>query len=113
MKKKYEFTGKEKKFANGASVRRIRALRNIPAYDVKVGDIGGFLESEDNLSHSGKAWVAGNAIVCGDARVGGNAWVGGKARVWGDAEICGNAWIFGGARLGFHTKVSGSTKVGF
>jgi len=113
MKKKYEFTGKEKKFSNGAAVRRIRALQNIPAYGVKAGDIGGFLESDDNLSHSGKAWVAGDAIVCGDARVSDNAWVGGKARVWGDAEISGNAWIFGGAMLGYNTKVSGNTKVGF
>ena len=113
MKKKYEFTGKEKKFSNGATVRRIRALRNIPAYDVKVGDISGFLESDENLSHSGKAWVAGNAIVCGDARVSSNAIVCGKARVWGDAKISGNAWVFGGARLGFNTRVSGDTKVGF
>ena len=113
MKKKYEFTGKEKKFSNGATVRRIRALKNIPRYGVKVGDIGGFLASDDNLSHKGNSWVAGNAVVCGDARVSGNAWVGGKARVWGNAKISGNAWVFGGARLGFNTRVSGDTKVGF
>jgi carbonic anhydrase/acetyltransferase-like protein (isoleucine patch superfamily) len=110
--KKYEFTGKVRKFTNGISVRRVRALIDIPRYGIKAGDIGGFLESESNLSHDGESWVGGNAIVCGDVKVCGNAWVGDNARVWGDAEISGNACVFHGARLGFNTKISGDSEVG-
>jgi hypothetical protein len=112
-RKKYEFIGRAKKFSNGVTVRRIRALRNIPYHHVKKGDIGGFLESEKNLSHFGSAWVDGDAIVCGDANVRGSSWVGGKARIWGNAEVYGCAWVFGGAKLGWNTKVSGNTRVGF
>jgi hypothetical protein len=110
--KKYEFTGKVRKFTNGVSVRRIRALIDIPHFGVKTGDIGGFLESDSNLSHSGEAWVGWDAIVCGDAKVSDNAWVGDNARVWGNAEISGGAYIFGDVRLGFNTRISGDTAVG-
>jgi hypothetical protein len=111
-RKKYEFTGKVRKFTNGVSVRRIRALIDIPRFDIKAGDIGGVLESESNLSHDGEAWVGWDAIVCGDANVSGNAWVGDNARVWGNAEISDGAYIFGDVRLGFNTRISGNTSVG-
>ena len=84
---KYEFTGETKKvglFGN-IIVRRIRAT--IAFGVVKAGDLGGWIEKEENLSQEGDAWV------CGDARVYGNAWVYGNARVYGDARVCGDAWV--------------------
>ncbi len=54
---------------------------------VEVGDLGGWIEKEENLSHEGKAWVWGNAKVCGDAEVWGNAEVCGDAEVWGNAKV--------------------------
>ena len=53
--KKYEFTD-ETKIINGTVLRRIRAVRDIPEYGVRVGLIGGFLQSERNLSHDCPAW---------------------------------------------------------
>ena len=38
---------------------RIRALRSFG--DIKAGDLGGFIENERNLSHTGSAWVRGEA----------------------------------------------------
>jgi len=67
----------------------IRALRSFG--NVSKGDIGGWVESEDNLSQDGNAWVSGNA------RVSGNAWVSGGARVSGDARVYGGAWVSGNA----------------
>jgi hypothetical protein len=49
---------------------------------VKAGDIGGFIESEKNLSLTGDAWVYGNARVYGDAQVRGDARVYGNAQSW-------------------------------
>lgn len=72
MDKKYELTD-EKIEAFSTTLYRIRALRDIPAFDVKAGDLGGFIEKEENLSHDGDAWVYGDARVSGDARVYGNA----------------------------------------
>lgn len=68
--KKYELTN-EVVCENGRDLHRIRALMAFGC--VKVGDKGGFVEFEKNLSHSGNAWVYGNARVCGDAWVYGNA----------------------------------------
>ena len=61
------------------SENRVVAL--IDFGNVKTGDVGGFVESENNLSHDGLCWVFGNAQVFGDARVFGNA------RVLGDAKV--------------------------
>lgn len=65
--KKYEFTGETKTDAFGRTVKQIRALVDIAAFGVNVGDIGGWIASEKNLSHSGNAWVYGDACVSGDA----------------------------------------------
>lgn len=56
--KKYELTN-EVVCENGRDLHRIRALMAFGC--VKVGDKGGFVEFEKNLSHSGNAWVYGNA----------------------------------------------------
>lgn len=71
--KKYEFTG-EVKNLGAATLHRIRYLTDIPESGIKAGDLGGWLESENNLSHHNKC------AVSGDARVGGNAQVGGDAK---------------------------------
>ena len=67
----------------GIKLFRIRALNSFG--NVKAGDIGGYIEKEENLSESGNSWVYGNASVYGNAMVYGNASVYGNARVSGDA----------------------------
>ena len=68
--KKYELTAEfiEKW---GKKLFRIKAL--ISFGSVEAGELGGYIEKEDNLAHDGNAWVYGNAEVYGDARVSGNA----------------------------------------
>lgn len=66
--KKYEFTG-EVKSIDEKMLHRIRAVRDIPEHNVKAGDLGGWLETEENLSHNGAAWVMNSAYVMGKARV--------------------------------------------
>ena len=83
--KKYEFTG-ETKNHYGVTLRQIRALVTIIGV-VSSGDVGGWIESENCLDHSGDAWVSGDALVYGNARVYGNALVSGNALVYGDALV--------------------------
>lgn len=90
--KKYELTG-ECKVYFGVTLRRIKSL--IDFSDVKKGELGGFIEKEENLSHENNAWVYGNAEVAGDARVSGDAWVSGDA----DYVLIGRI----GSRFGFTT----------
>lgn len=108
---KYEFTGEEKSFF-GITLKRIRAIRDIEKYRVKAGDVGGWIEKEENLSQSGDAWVYGDAQVFGDAWVYGDAWVCGNARVYGNARVCGNARVFGNAQVRGDARVYGDAWVG-
>ena len=85
MHKKYELTDETLEW-NGRTLYRIRALADFE--DVKAGDLGGWIEKEENLSYDDNARVYGDALVYDDARVCGNAWVCGNARVCGNAEIC-------------------------
>ena len=86
--KKFELTS-EFVTLLGKKLFRIKAL--ISFGNVKEGELGGFVEKEENLSNDGNAWVYGDAWVYGNARVSGNAWVFGNARVYGDAWVSGNA----------------------
>ena len=82
--KKYDFTGETLKWY-GRTLSRIRALKDFG--DVEAGDLGGWIEKEENLSHEGEAEVYGEAKVYGEAIVCD------EARVCGQAEVCGNAVI--------------------
>ena len=62
--KKFELTANSKMHL-GKKLFQIRAL--ISFGNVEEGDLGGFIEKEDNLSQSGNAWVSGNARVYGNA----------------------------------------------
>ena len=70
--KKYKLTNETIVYF-GITLYRIEALMDFS--DVKTSDKGGFVQSENNLSQLGNAWVYGNAKVydnaevCGDAKV--------------------------------------------
>ena len=93
--KKYEFTGEVKRIKLIGTEVVLRRIRAVTAFGVvKAGDIGGWIEKEENLSHDGSAWVYGDAKVYGDAGVHGNAEVYGNARVCGGAEVYSVNHIF-------------------
>ena len=104
--KKFELTT-DTKMLFGRKLFRIKAL--ISFGDVTAGDLGGYVEKEENLSHDGNAWVFGNAKVSdnakvsGEAKVSGNAEVSGNVWVSGNAKVSGNAWVFGEARVSGNT----------
>lgn len=70
------------------TLHRIKALRDFG--NIKAGDLGGWIEKEENLSHDGDAWVCGNAKVYGNAKVSGSAKVCDNARVASNNSIM---WI--------------------
>ena len=79
--KKYKLT-EETINVVGKTMYRIEAIRNFA--NVKMGDKGGYVENDGNLSQSGNCWV-----YC-DAKVYGNAEVFGNAEVYGNAKINDN-----------------------
>ena len=82
---KYELTDE----TNGSGLRRIRALRDIPRCGVKEGDLGGWVESEGNLTQEGDCWVSDDAQVFGIAMVFDNARVFDNAMVFNAAACRG------------------------
>lgn len=90
--KKYELIqGSEITISGDTKLMRIRALGDFG--DVKKGDIGGYIESEENLSHNGDCWIYSNARVYGNARVYD------AARVYDCAEVYDNASLGGDAKV--------------
>ena len=77
----------------GGTLYRIEAIKSFPG--VESGQLGGFIETESNLSTDDNSWVSGNARVYGDAQVSGNARVCGDALVSGDAQVYGDAQVSG------------------
>ena len=67
MEKKYRLLKNDTITVDGKTLYRIEALRDFA--DVKKGDKGGYIESEDNLSQYGNCWAYDNARVYGNARV--------------------------------------------
>ena len=71
MEKKFELTDNFVINAFGIKLFQIKCTKSFKY--ANEGDLGGYVEKEDNLSQSGDAWVSGNAWVSGDAQVYGNA----------------------------------------
>ena len=116
--KKYEFTGETKQISaiNGTvTLHRIKA--SVAFGNIKSGDIGGWIEREENLSHDGDAWVSddawifGNARVSGDVRASGNVRIFENARVSGDVRISDNAWVHGNAWIHGNVRIYGNAWV--
>lgn len=120
MTKKYELTN-ETLIHYGHVLHRIKALINFG--NVKAGQLGGWIESEGNLSQYGYCWVSNDAKVFGNAKVYGSAEVYDNAEVFDNAkvyenacihlyaEIYGNAEVYGNAVVSDKAKVYGDAQV--
>ncbi len=81
-------------------LHRIRALRDI-GEKVKAGDLGGFVESESNLSYESEdaAWIFDDAVCTGDGYVDKNS------RLFGYAVVCGCAYVSQDSALSAHARI--------
>ena len=106
--KKFELTTVSKMHL-GRKLFRVKAL--ISFGNVKEGELGGYIEKEDNLSQTSFSWVYGNAMVYGDAEVYDNAVVYGVAEVYDNAKVRGNAVVRGNAKIYDNAMVRGDAVV--
>lgn len=119
---KYELT-EETTTRDGVTLRRIRALKALELSCVSIGDLGGWVQSEANLSQDGDAWVYPDAAVWEDAQVEGDCRIADRAEVRGrarvsdfilmdhDSRILDDVVIDGVARLTGHTTLFGKARV--
>ena len=100
---KYRLISEDCKINYGRKLYRIEALKDFGV--IKAGELGGYIESENNLSFDGEAWVCENAEVFDDARICNDALINGNARIYGNAIVSnkatvgGNALIYGNALI--------------
>ena len=105
---KYKLT-EETKEIYGRTLHRIVCVTAFAS--VSVGETGGWVESEKNLSQYDNAWVCDNAQVYGDAKVFGDARVFGNAEVYDNAKVYDNAQVYGDARVFGNAEVYDNAKV--
>lgn len=135
-KEKFELVKENTKIAynaNGEEVTlyQIRALRDFTCpYKlnpddeildqtlVKKGELGGYVEKEENLSHEGGCWIFEDAEVRDNARVEGNARLVGRSLVRDNAVVKGysclaaSAYVWGNAVLDGGTQIKGLVSIG-
>lgn len=118
---KYELVKDDTIAIGNSTLFRIRAVADFS--DIKAGDLGGYIQSEANLSHNGNSWiyddacvyenarVYSNARVYENARVYGRAWVRGNAIIDDDAHVFDNSNIFDNAQISDNARVYGHARV--
>ena len=106
--KKYILTEETIKL-NNHTLYRIQAIKDFG--EVHDGDLGGWIESEKNLSQTGKCWVWDDAMVYDSAKVYGNAIIYESARVWDHAKISGNSRVHGCAEIYGKAMVRGNVDI--
>jgi len=119
--KKYMLTNESIEYGD-ITLHRIKAIRSFD--NVSEGELGGWIEKEENLSHEGNCWIADEAKVFGDAvvsenarlyddtEVAGNAEIDGNAKLTEHAVACGHCFVYGNAEVSGEANVSGYTKLG-
>lgn len=105
MERKYHVTRETHPTILG--VYRIIALMDIPEKNVRKGDLGGFVGNEANLSQYGSAWVAEEAVACGNSYVSGDSLIRGKTIVMECAVVRDEALIDGECLIGGQSRIRG------
>ena len=101
--KKYELVKEDTKtFVDGNAIYRIRALKDFG--DVKAGDLGGYIEKEENLFQEGNCWVYDNAKVFDNVQVFDNAKIYDKAEIFTNIEIGGETEVKGNEKIFNHSQ---------
>lgn len=93
---------------------RIQAMQDFG--DVKKGDLGGYVESENNLSQFNTSWIYGDSKVYGNSTVTLDAKII-DSSVYDSALITGNAivedsTIYGNAKISSYSKIKKSSIYG-
>jgi len=93
---KYELSDECTRVGN-VTLSRIRAL--IDFENVSAGDLGGYVQSCDNLAQEGNCWIYHDAKVFN------------KAKITDNAKVVDNALVYDIATIGDDSTVGGNSKV--
>lgn len=109
--KKYDilFDENNKDIFLGKIVHRIKALNDIKNRNgiviVKKDEIGGYVETEHNLSQEGSCWIFDDAIVCDHANLSGDS------RIFDEAVMHGHSSASGFSTISGYACICGNTHI--
>ncbi len=123
-KNKYELTQETKVMPTGETVYRIKALRDFDTIykPVKAGDLGGWVQSEENLSQDGNCWLfdeatgyqdshrSGDSVGYGNSRQYGNSWQYGYSQQYGASSQFGWSRQFGSSQQYDNSQQYGASR---
>ena len=104
VNKKYDLIPQE-----DTSLFRIRALRDFA--NVKAGDLGGFVEKEQNLSHHNTCWIYDHAKVFGNAHISDQAIISDHAIICDNVRVYKNVCVSGYAQISDGCHIRGDAKI--
>ena len=104
MNRKFELTDITMKF-KGRTLYRIRALKDFR--DVEAGDLGGWIQSENNLSQKGDCWVYDEAKCMDYAKIYDNSTMHNNSVMCDFSEIHDNSRMYGDSELNNSAKLYG------
>lgn len=90
--KKYRLTKRSITLNNGLILYRIKALKDFG--DVRKGQLGGYVQSEANLSQNGECWIYDKATIYDDAKLKDNVKIFDNVKVHAYATVGDNAHIY-------------------
>lgn len=105
---KFELTTESRKY-HGLIYWRIKALKNFG--NVKKGDLGGFVQQPNNLSHLGNCWIEADAMVGEWCCVHNNYLVGGNTKLTGRIHLFGNGTIEGNFEISGKGEIMGNIEI--
>lgn len=103
-----------KKMYLGRTLYRVKALKSFQVngkWPVTEGELGGWVESTDNLAQNGTCWIGDDAHVYGGARVTDDAHVFGSSHVYDVAHIGDRAIVCDRANVFQHSQVFGEAQI--
>lgn len=117
--KKYELT-ENTIVRDGVTLYQVRYLKAFKKDRIKVGDLGGYVESEENFSQEGTCLILDEGVAMGNSKVTmdasirqrgmirGHVVLAGKALVLHDSLVSDQAVITGNTRMCQRAKVTGT-----
>lgn len=106
---KYKLNATRKTLSNNTPIFQIEALKDFN--DVKKGDLGGFVQSEHNISQAGDCWAYNNAWVISNGQLLDNATAKDNSFISQNGVVCHNATITEFSEVGGKAFVGGDTIV--
>lgn len=80
-------------------------------FQVKKGDLGGYIESESNLSQQGNCWIGENVYVLDNAKIENNAFIDCVCIVQDNSRVFEQAYIEDGGLKTYRTNISGQAQI--